>query len=702
MSQEFIRGSQISLHFLRMFAQSLKEILVVSFIVLLIAISLYLYIKGDHYVLNVILLIKYLFANLLTIFKSTNPITFPDINGQILKAPADKYCNWYSNVILPQLLSTLYLAFISGLKWFFSCFGAIFMFFYYKGKKQTKNQYIRGIKLITPFRLKKEIVLYNLKHLNFDPYKIADLPYPKDANHQHTLITGAPGTGKTQIILDLLSQIRAKGDRAVIYDRTGTYVRKFYDQEKDIILNPFDQRGANWDIFHESSSKPDFDLIAASLIESSTHDPIWSIAARIVLSESCFLVSKEPNPSIERLCKILLEMPLHKLAKYLQTTPAGSIIDTTVDKNAAALSVRMVLSTYANCLKLIHNNQSDDFFSIRKWIQDSQQQNFLFLSSSATKYDSIKSLLSLWVDVAVREMLNLNQEEKRTIWFIIDELPSLQKLPSLKMALAESRQYGGAFVISMQLMSQMREVYGRDGAESISGLCRNRLTLATPDQDTARWCAENLGKKEIFNTKENISFGANTIRDGVSMSNNKEIETLVIPSEIMNLKNLEFYIKFSNGFDIAKSNIKYQERTDVAKKFIPKEERLEEQAQNKQQTQVSIDDLKQSKKYIKTTSKKSDYNSNEYDQFNSFEQANQQGQNNNQMIQPIISDQEFQKQLADNDLELEEDAFELEVDEIGIIEEMDRQNYEEDREDEANDEENSKPSEGQNNISNLI
>ncbi len=636
MSQEFISGSQISLHFLRMLVQSLKEILFVSFIVLLIAISLYLYIKGDHYVLNVILLIKYLFANLLTIFKSTNLITFPDVNGQILKAPADKYCNWYSHVILPQLLSTLHLAFISGLKWFFSCFGVIFMFFYYKGKQQAKNQYIRGIKLITPFKLKRQIFFHNIKHLNFSPYKIANFPYPENSQYHHTLITGAPGTGKTLINSDMIDQVRKKHHRALIYDRTGTYVRKFYNPQKDIILNPFDQRGSNWDIFHEAKSMSDFDLIAASLIEqpANSTDPIWTNAARIVLSESCFLISKEEKPSIKKLCEILLKMPLRDFAKYIKSTNAGSIIDAAADKNAngGALSVRMVLSTYANCLKFIDNDLSDDFFSIRNWIQDNNSEGFLFLSSSATKYDSIKSLLSLWVDLAVRELLNLNQEEKRTIWLFLDELPSLQSLPSLKMAFAESRQYGAAIVASMQLISQLEEVYGVLGAKVISGNCRNRLILASPDEGTASWCAKNLGKNETIISKKNVSFGANTIRDGVSVSDSKEIETLVIPSEIMNLKNLEFYVKFSNGFDVSKSKIKYQKRTDVAEKFIQKAERPEEHHQNQQQIQVPINDLKQS----------------------------------------IIT--EFQKQLSENGLEIEE-VKEIE-DDLEVIEDREEDDNE--------------------------
>ena len=81
--------------------------------------------------------------------------------------------------------------------------------------------------------------------------KIAKFPYPHKTESQHTIITGASGSGKTQVMLDLLTQIRARGDKAIIYDKMGTYVRKFYDPNKDFILNPFDNRSKHWDYFFD-------------------------------------------------------------------------------------------------------------------------------------------------------------------------------------------------------------------------------------------------------------------------------------------------------------------------------------------------------------------------------------------------------------------------------------------------------------------
>ncbi len=85
----------------------------------------------------------------------------------------------------------------------------------------------------------------------------------------------------------------------------------------------------------------------------------------------------------------------------------------------------------------------------------------------------------------------------------------------------------------------MRDLYGRNGAETISGLCGTRVVLAAPDRDTAQWSADSLGRSEVEEIAEGYSYGANTIRDGVSLTPRRELRALTLPSEIMRLPNLE-------------------------------------------------------------------------------------------------------------------------------------------------------------------
>ena len=154
---------------------------------------------------------------------------------------------------------------------------------------------------------------------------------------------------------------------------------------------------------------------------------------------------------------------------------------------------------------------------------------------------------------------------------ILDELPTLHQVPSLQPGLAESRQFGGCFVLGVQVASALRDLYGRNGAETISGLCGTRVVLAAPDRDTAQWSADSLGRSEVEEVAEGFSYGANTIRDGVSLTPRRELRALALPSEIMRLPNLEGYLKFPGPFPVAFIRLKYVSRPKAAERFVPRE-----------------------------------------------------------------------------------------------------------------------------------
>ena len=209
-------------------------------------------------------------------------------------------------------------------------------------------------------------------------------------------------------------------------------------------------------------------------------------------------------------------------------------------------------------------------FSIREWISDEERGGFLFLTSRGDQHASLRGLISTWLEIAVNAMLTLAQDDGRRIWVILDELPTLHQVPSLQPGLAESRQFGGCFVLGVQVASALRDLYGRNGAETISGLCGTRVVLAAPDRDTAQWSADSLGRSEIEEVSEGYTYGANTIRDGVSLTPRRELRALALPSEIMRLANLEGYLKFPGPFPVASIRLKYVSRPAAAERFVPR------------------------------------------------------------------------------------------------------------------------------------
>ena len=249
--------------------------------------------------------------------------------------------------------------------------------------------------------------------------------------------------------------------------------------------------------------------MAAALIpqQRDTADPFWVTAARQLFANGAGVLLKRGVTENRILVDHLLKTDLTALAEAMEGTVAQSIVDPENPKTA--LSVRAMLTAHLGALEVLPDTGKP--FSIRDWISARDGGGFLFLTSRGDQHASLRGLISTWLEIAVNALLSLDQDDERRIWVILDELPTLHQVPSLQPGLAESRQFGGCFVLGIQVISALRDLYGRNGAETISGLCGTRVVLAAPDKDTAQWSAESLGRGEIEEVSEAYSYGANTI-----------------------------------------------------------------------------------------------------------------------------------------------------------------------------------------------
>lgn len=455
-------------------------------------------------------------------------------------------------------------------------FITIIALFVQRGGNLTKENFKRGAEMASAGELKAAVTNHNRRKRRKDKdlrrapqYRLADVPYPLGSEVQHTAISGTIGSGKTQAIKALLEQIRENGDRAVVFDLSGDFIAPFYRPERDVILNPLDERAPAWSVFSEATTKAGFDAIASAMIPRGKHsEPVWADSARMVFSTAAQLLLGDGRATNADLIDALLARDLTELAPFFKGTPAASIISP--ESARMSNSVRMMLSTYLDGLRLLPEDGRT--FSITEWIEADEEDATLFLSSRADMHETLKPLLTVWMDTAVRALLSQPGDRTRRIWFILDEVAALQKLPSIMDGLARGRQFGAAFVLGIQAQSQLRDIYGQDGAQSLSSVCRTKLILAAADADTAKWYADFLGRQEMSRSTEGVSFGANTIRDGVTVNRQDRIEHLVIPEEILNLKSLQGFLKMPEGFPLAKVDVPINTREATERRFIARQD----------------------------------------------------------------------------------------------------------------------------------
>ena len=115
---------------------------------------------------------------------------------------------------------------------------------------------------------------------------LAGIPIPPTDETKHFKMIGTTGTGKSTAIRELLEGALARGDRAVIADSDGGYLKRFYDPKRgDVILNPFDPRAHTWNIYGELTAPHDVEELARSLIpDHEGSDRSWRGYARIFVT----------------------------------------------------------------------------------------------------------------------------------------------------------------------------------------------------------------------------------------------------------------------------------------------------------------------------------------------------------------------------------------------------------------------------------
>ncbi len=398
------------------------------------------------------------------------------------------------------------------------------------------------------------------------PDSLAGVPYPWRLEQSHTMLIGTTGSGKTTQLRSLVTQMRARGHRAVIFDLTGAFVEAFYNPETDTILNPMDERCPSWTIFNDCANYADFVAAAAALIPSDGNnaEPFWAMAARTLFVEMCIKLRERGDTSNAAIAHNLMTADLKRVHALLQNTIADPLTATQAARMAE--SIRAVFNTNAQVLRFLPD--AGEPFSIVDWITgDFTPGSILFISSSHTDLTLNRALLTLWMDLAVNGLMRLPRTRDLSTWFLFDEVHALHRLPAIEHGLQTARGFGGAFVLGMHSFDKLAETYGEQGAVNLASLARTKLILATADIETAQRCADFIGNREVRQMDEAYSYGYNNTRDASTLTPRKVVEPLVIPDDITNLPSMHGFVKFPDGFPAARIKLAWRDYPAVADGF---------------------------------------------------------------------------------------------------------------------------------------
>jgi Type IV secretion-system coupling protein DNA-binding domain len=379
---------------------------------------------------------------------------------------------------------------------------------------------------------------------------IAGRPVALEDETKHFKLIGTTGTGKSTAIREMLSAALTRGDRAVIADPDGGYLRHFYDASRgDMILNPFHQRSAKWDLFGEIRNDYDVDQLARSLIpDHEGADRSWRGYARTFFSAVASQAHAAGSKEVGELYRLLVVAGTSELKTLVAGTPAQPFLE---EHNGRMFdSIRSVTSSAVSALEYV-SRQSSASLSVRGWIGNPRGpvSGVLFLPYRAGEIAALRSTISAWMRLAIFEAMNREEGEQR-LWFVVDELDALGQIDGLKDALARLRKFGGRCVLGFQSIAQVSSTYGSGEAQTIVENCGNTLILRCSGSEhggTSQFASRLIGDREVTRITSSHSRRMTELFPSTTRTEHPGIEAAVMGSQIEQLPDLSGYLKLASS-----------------------------------------------------------------------------------------------------------------------------------------------------------
>jgi uridine kinase len=358
----------------------------------------------------------------------------------------------------------------------------------------------------------------------------------KEDELSHFFIAGQSGSGKTTFFYDLFRQL--DGKRKIAHDNKMAFTQKFYNEDRDLIFNPMDERGLGWTIFNEINSIKDIENMANSIIPyvqgKSDENAIFKNSARDILIEAlkhCYYRDKRTNKELYR----VLSMGGQEMINETNSIVVEQLLG---KAERTAASILIELRQHIRALQYL----KDGDFSVREWVSDEENQQSIYITNRKDLEDMIAPILTLFIDTVSKSLLSLKDDLNRRVYFILDELLMLKRMDSLKDILTNGRSKGASCWVGIQDFLMLRGVYG-ESAGTLFSNCSTKVYFRLGDSETAEYASKFLGEIEKEQYDESLTLAESSEDGGLHTRKHITKEQVVDVNKLATLRDRECLIK---------------------------------------------------------------------------------------------------------------------------------------------------------------
>jgi hypothetical protein len=399
-----------------------------------------------------------------------------------------------------------------------------------------------------------------------------------------TLILGTPGSGKSYTFVDsFIRQLAAKGFCLAVYDfkfpvlanltyyqflknkQQGTlpananfYVVNFSNVEKSVRFNPLKREYIPTLAAALETSQALIEALkkGGSSAEGGGNEQFFTQSAVNFLAAVIYFLSKFENGKYSDLPHVIAfmnqsyddiftvlysDIELHSILAAFRSAYENKAFD---QLEGQVGSARIQISRLATKESFWVLTEDPKLEPINLKISDPEHPAYMIIANSPETQEMNSALNALMLNRLVRL---INSKGNLPSAIIIDELPTLyfHKIANL-LSTARSNQV--AVVLALQELPQLKNSYGRQGAEEVTAVVGNIIAGSARNKETLDWLEKVFGK--VKQLKTNISIDRN--RQTVSL--NEGMDFLRPASKIAGLQTSEFVGQIALDYGISEND----------------------------------------------------------------------------------------------------------------------------------------------------
>ncbi|WP_153116903.1 type IV secretion system DNA-binding domain-containing protein [Rhodocyclus tenuis] len=359
---------------------------------------------------------------------------------------------------------------------------------------------------------------------------------------EHVFFLGGVGSGKTQTLLPWILAAQARRDSILIHDVKGDFTAGL----KNILLvAPWDRRGEVWNVAEDVSTKSAAREFAARVVPENKQSPMWSSAARQVLTGlviNCQL-EKPGRWGVADLARGAA-LPMAELLPIMQRcNPEAirAIEGQNVTTTGILISMMSFLSPIFDLAVAWPTPPAPgEGFAITRWLAGKGKRTRTIILQSSGQFEQLgravnAAIIGLASQIVASPLMP--ESKTRRLWFFLDEFPQLGRIDPVETLIAVGRSKGVRVVLVAQSLDMLKSVYDAHKAAGWLSMVGNVL-IGRTQGETAEFVATRIvGEREVEREQVSVTPGAQQggiIRSGVGMtySTSRSTEPVVMPADL--------------------------------------------------------------------------------------------------------------------------------------------------------------------------